>query len=184
MRHGENRSADYHRIRSTQDAAYYSAGIPFVYWKAFTESPFFLPINGNEGYNQQAKFNRLQNSDKIFDKNHLIYVGAEDEDSASLIVYEWMKRALFLNCKIQITDSALIKEEHVEDETVFMLTNLFHKCTSERIMHSRDWIFRHKDCFRILVMACDPYDFAQQVRVKASAMFNLNVIKTNTKEYS
>jgi hypothetical protein len=184
MRYEEYKTADSYRIVTHQDALFYAAGIPYLYWRPFKETPFFLPINGNEGYDQASKFKKLQNSDKIFKKSHLVFVGAEDEDSAFLVVYEWMKRALSYDLKVQITDSACINKEVYTDETVFMLINVFHQCTTERLQSIRDWSYRHKDCFRIITMACDPYDFSLQTKLTPNAMLYLNSMNVVRKNYT
>jgi len=183
MRHGDYRTADYHRVKTQQDALFYSASIPYLYWKKEDITPMFLPIANCGAYDQETKFKTLISKDTIFKKPYLIFIGSSDEYSSLLISYDLMKKALLLDNKVQITDSSLVQEEIVIDETVFMLTNIFDRGTNERVMKARDWIYRHKEYFRIVTMACDPYEFSLQIRVTPNAMFNVNVTKSNIKEF-
>lgn len=183
MRTGEYRSADFYKIKSQQDALFYAADIPYLYWKESILSPIFLPISNCSAYDQETRYQKLVDKETVFSKNHLIFIGSCDESSSLLLSYSLMKKALLAGNKVQITDSSLIKEEKINDEAVFMLTNIFDKGTTERTMHCRDWIYKHKDYFRVVTMACDPYEFSLQVRVTPIAMFNVDITKSEVKEF-
>jgi len=184
MRHGEYRTADFYRIKSQKDALYYAAEIPSVYWKDVAISPTFLTICSNADYDQETKFKKLIGADaKIFSKPYLFFISSGNEDSASLVSYSIAKTALVNGIKIQVTDSAMSRQEKCENESVFFLTNVFDKVTDERLMHIRDWCKKHQDCFRIIVMAGDPYEFGLRVHLTPTAMFYINITKSSVKEF-
>lgn len=184
------RSADFYRITSEKEALYYSAEIPSYAWGRFQDNIKFLPIMGSETDSQikisESKqieiFKNLQEGN-YFNNPYLVYLSSPDLELANRISFEIMKLALAKSKIVQITNAADIKQEKIFEENIFLLTNVFTECTTERIQDIRDWVTKHEDCFRLVSIAGScPYAIDKRLKLKPHLMFHItkDVIKIKT----
>lgn len=172
------RTQDYHFIKSQTDALYYAADIPSTAWgPTMTEDPKFkLAVfdETNVGMKEQVEwFSRMRNGE-LFDRPYLVLLSSDVDDSvATAHGYDLMKRAL-LKHRVQITESAGIKEEKTDEETVFMLTNVYDEAPAERVQSIRDWSYRHKTSFRLICGTGDPGVLLRRLKLKFNAVFYLD----------
>ncbi len=186
MRTGK-RTQDFHFIKTTKDALYYAAEIPSTAWGPILidEPRFKLVVFDDDNISPKIQaewFARLR-SGEMFSKPYLILVSSDVDDDMSISQgYDLMKRALEQEIRVQITESSRIREEEVNDETVFMLTNIYDEAPPERIQSVRDWCHRHKTCFRLLCATGDPTVLIRRLKLKFNAVFYLdsNVVSEKT----
>lgn len=181
---------EYRRIQTTDDALYYGADIPSAAWSTPKLNLKFLPIMGDEGdgaikvgEKQQEEWFPEVLSGSMLTEPYLIFLSSMgSDDLACRAAYELMKVALHNEMRVQITNAARIDREDVEDESVFMLHNVFEDCNKYRLQSIRDWITIHQNYFRIVVIAgmC-PYMFSKQVRSEPHAMFKVEAAKNKVK---
>lgn len=189
MRSG-NRTADYHLIRENPThALYYAASIPSTAWgPLLSQDPSFKLIVTDEGNispkEQGQWFKRLKEAE-FFDLPYLFVVSSDlDDDLATNIGYDLMKRALAKRLRVQITESSSISEEEVSGETLYMLTNLTDDAPQERIQAVRDWCYRHKTYCRILCTAGDPAVLVRRLKLAVNAVFYLDSRVAVEKDFS
>jgi len=181
MRSGR-RTQDYHFIKTERDALYYAAEIPSVAWgppPKEVNPPFKVIVADSYTVTpkeQKKWFDSLWEGE-MFSVPYLIIVSSDEDDSVAVSLgYNLMKKALENN-RVQITGSAGIKEEETNEETVFMLTNLYSEAPEERIQKVRDWCYRHKDCFRILCSAGDPAVLVRRLHLRFNAVFSVESVR-------
>jgi len=178
MRSGR-RTQDYHLIKTQADALFYAADIPSTAWgPLLTEEPRFklvvLDDNNVSPKTQAEWFARLREKE-FFSHPYLILISSDVDDSLSTgIGYDIMKRALSKEIRVQITESSRISTEVVNEETVFMLTNLTDEAPPERIQSARDWCYRHQTCFRLICATGDPASLLRRMKLKFNAAFYLD----------
>lgn len=179
MRRGRSSSPDKYLIKSVVDAKYYSANIPSTAWgPLLTQEPKFktLMVHDDDipAKTQSEWFSRLQKGE-MFSAPYLVLIGSELDDSLALAYsYDLMKRALRLDLAVQITESSAIQREEVEDESVFMLTNLYDDVPVDRLQSVRDWCRKHEACFRLLCVAGDVATFIRKLKIEVNAVFLLD----------
>jgi len=179
MRRGRSSSPDKHLIKSVVDAKYYSANIPSTAWgPLITQEPKFktLLVHDDDitAKIQGEWFSRLQKGE-LFSTPYLVVLGSELDDSLALAYgYDLMKRALRSEYAVQITESSTIQREEVEDESVFMLTNLYDDVPVDRLQLVRDWCKKHEACFRLLCVAGDIATFIRKLKIEVNAVFLLD----------
>jgi len=170
------------KIKDERDALYYGAGIPSVAWSTPRAKPKFSPVMGEEddpeikvGVQIQDEWFKQMLTGDMFHDPYLVYLASIDSDDlACRYAYEVMKQALTIDLRVQITNAARIDKEEINEESVFMLHNVFKEANPYRIQCVRDWITVHDDCFRIVVITgMDPYTFSKMVHVNPHAMFLL-----------
>lgn len=113
---------------------------------------------------------------KLFDEPYLVYLSSSDADGLSdRIGFEVMKSAVTSSYSVQITNAGQIDAEVVDEESVFMLHNVFADANKYRLQSVRDWITAHDDCFRLVVISgpC-PYEFSKLIYLKPDAMFKVD----------
>jgi len=173
------RTQDYHKIKTPRDGLYYAAEIPSTSWgPTLTEDPKFkLVVFEEENISPKVQaewFTRLR-SGELFALPYLILISSDVDDDAALVQgYDLMKRAIEKTIRVQITESARVPEERADDETVFLLTNVYDEAPPERIQLVRDWCYRHKTCCRILCATGDPNTIIRRLKLKFNAVFFLD----------
>lgn len=188
MRTGRQ-SPDFHLIKTKTDALYYAADIPSTAWGPFlTEVPQFkLVVFDEDNVSQQIQatwFSKLR-SGEMFPHPYLVLVTSDADDDLTVAQgYDLMKRALSKNLRVQITESSTVKEEKSNEETVFMLTNVYDEAPPERIQLVRDWCYRHKTCFRIICAAGSPSVLVRKLRLKFNAVFFLDSKVVSEKSFA
>lgn len=188
MRKG-HRTQDFHFIKTPRDAVYYAAAIPSTAWgPLLTEEPRFkLAVfdEDNVSPKLQAEWFARLRSRELFPKPYLILISSDvDDDLSTAQGYDLMKRALEKEIRVQITESSRIPEEEVNDETVFMLTNLYDEAPAERIQSVRDWCYRHKTCFRLLCATGEPGVLVRRLKLKFNAVFYLDSKMVSEKNFA
>lgn len=188
MRTGR-RTQDYYFIKTEKDGLYYAADIPSTAWgPLLTEDPRFkLAVFDDDNISPKMQtewFARLR-SGEMFSLPYLILVSSDvDDDVSTAQGYDLMKRALEKGIRVQVTESSRIPEEETNDETVFMLTNVYDEAPPERIQSVRDWCYRHKTSFRILCATGDPAVLVRRLKLKFNAVFYLDSKVVSEKNFS
>lgn len=175
------KSFDSKRIRSKKDELYYSAGIPSRMWPSFKHSLEFKSIlaEGEEevkvGIKVQEEWYKDLMEGALFSNPYLIYISSSDPSGLSdRLGYEVMKVALNKGLQVQITNSSQTDKEEVVDEEIFMLHNVYQESNNYRIQLIRDWITKHEDCFRLVVISGScPYEFSKRIYLEPDAMFKV-----------
>lgn len=177
------KSYDHKRIRTKADALYYRAGIPSRAWANPKFTLDFKPIMGSEhegeikvGVKVQEEWYDEMIAAKLFNEPYLVYLSSSDADGLSdRIGFEVMKSAVTSSYSVQITNAGQIDAEVVDEESVFMLHNVFADANKYRLQSIRDWITFHDDCFRLVVISgpC-PYEFSKLIYLKPDAMFKVD----------
>lgn len=179
MRSGRSSSPDKYLIKSVIDARYYAANIPSTAWgPLITQDPKFKTVLIHDdditAKLQSEWFTKLK-AGEMFASPYLVVLGSELDDSLALAYgYDLMKRALRSTLQVQITESSAVAKEEVEEETVFMLTNLYDDMPLDRLQLVRDWCHRHDACFRLLCVAGDIASFVRKLKIEVHAVFVLD----------
>ena len=195
MRRNEyNRTQDFYRAKTHKEIYYYSAGIPSTAWNTFSGKVRFCLTMYNDKQispeEQQKWYEKFKTDIIEYAKPYLILIGGiEDDHLSNLLSYELMKVALDNGQKIQITDAEEIKkelrikkdEQITGNETILMLNNVYLECTDERIQTVRDWIYRHKEDFRVIALGGDPSKFIKRCRVKPNVLLYVDSVNVQTR---
>jgi len=187
MRSGK-RTQDYHFIKTERDALYYAAEIPSTSWGPPKKEKLSFSLLVADAYQvtpkeQSTWFEKLW-SGEMFSQPYLVLLAAEEDDSLPVVTgYNLMKNALEKH-RVQITGSAGIKTERTDEETVFMLTNVYSEAPEDRIQAIRDWCYRHKDSFRLICSAGDPAALQKRMRMKFNAMFLLDSERVEERDFA
>ncbi len=178
----QHRTADFYKAKTPKEKLFYSGGIPSENWLDFKENFNFIYMGDKKEKITQSQQHQNWSYDVLdFSQPYLIIIGGVDYDKLALsLSYELMKKAL---CsiknqdkynktyhRIQITDASLIKEEKVEDEDVLMLINVFSECTIDRIQSIRDWVYKHKEYYRLIAMTGNPFIFSKKCGLKPNML--------------
>jgi hypothetical protein len=189
MRKFESKS-EKKRARTPLELLYYGAGIPSRVWSKPNFNIKFNPIMGREEdssikvspQTQEEWFPTLT-AGELLEDPYLIYLSSVGSDELGCrVAYELMKTALQKDVRVQITNAARIDKEETDEETVFMLHNVYGDANNYRMQSIRDWITIHDDCFRIVVIAgmC-PYEFSKRVHMEPHAMFLIDTATNKVK---
>jgi len=172
------RTQDYYRTKTDRDRLYYSAGIPSSNWgPPDKNSPNFKTVSVRDGAvvtaKVQTEWHERMRKGEFFHKPWLFLIASPDDDAMALSVgYDVLKVALESEPRIRvhITESSR-KWEKTNEETVFLLTNVYDDLPRERSQLVRDWAFKHEDNFRIICAAGDPAVLIRRLRLKLTQSF-------------
>lgn len=184
-----HRTQDYHRIKdNTTHGMYYAAEIPYRYWDTESGTPGFSSIawgtkrkvsrEKQEGW--WAKFS----TGKALQNPHLILACGQPSDDLPLThVFDVCKKFIRAAAKsqqptglsVEIASDEPRKDGYQDTCRLFVLTNVIASQPSRsRIIGVRDWIVRHEDVTRVVVIAGDPFVFCETYGAEPSMVFQFS----------
>lgn len=169
-------SRDSKRIKSPQDASYYSCGIPQRFWAQTTYKPRFLPIVDGKDILAQE---RVQQGwlHQIKDQSswrsaYTVVIGSEPTDTESLsVMFDIARTMADVGVRMMIQDMGMYDENEHERSVVYFAHNILGDVDRSRATRIRDWVSDHDDSLRILAVAGDPFRFAMDVIHSEASMY-------------
>ena len=178
-----HRTQDFYRTKTDKERLYYAAGIPWRFWTHAAGAPSFRTATWGRGSiaanTQQKWFDRLWDRE-FLGKPYLFVFASEPTDEMALAqTFQFCKRVMRsptvdgrlrrVNIVTAQTDLHLGNRQDVCD--VHVIHNVMAKSDSLRTTLVRDWVLRHDDAMRIVVVAGTPDDFRCSYRVEPNGIF-------------
>lgn len=161
-------SRDAERAKSKAEKRWYTAGIPYRYWRDPLKDERIqfnnLTINNDQiitRAQQQSLFDSMLRAPNWY-RPSVIVIGSEPTDTEALALTIRLAKAMLVKGKdITMQDMGYrnIKETH-DDSVAYFGYNVVGEMTWERKQRIRDWLSKFNDRLRILAVAGNPYETA------------------------
>lgn len=177
------RTQDFHRIRSDKHRLYYACGVPYRFWDEKPGEPTFTQATWGSSKAtvkmQEDWFAKLVGG-KPFTKPHLVLFASDPTDETALahafqlckvVVREPPREGVMRRIQIDVASEEIRADTHNATCDVFVLHNVLAKADRARVTVVRDWVKKHEDVFRLIVIAGTPDDFRHTYGLEPNAIF-------------